>query len=394
MALVLLPLAGALAAIAGYLTVLGLAATLRRLPIPPRTSIPYRFAVLVPAHDERTVIKRLLESLRQQELPDGTCDVFVVADNCSDDTAAIARGLGATVHERSDRALLGKGHALRWLIERVRDAPCDAFVFLDADSVVDRRFLARLAARLAAGSMVVQAYYRVLDPAASPLSGLREAALASLHYLRPLGRSALGLSCGLKGNGMCFAADLLRAHGWGSVGLAEDVELHLDLVRVGVRVDFAPEATVAADMPTTLAAARSQNLRWEAGRLGAARRIAIPLLVDGVRRRDPIRIDAAIEQLIPPLSVGLGAAVGLTVLGAAAGNAPLATTSLLAAVGLLGHVVLGLRAVGAPLRIYGALLFAPPYIAWKIAIYLRAIVLPADHPWIRTSRAGTGAAER
>src|SRR3712207_8306740 len=114
-------------------------------------------------------------------------------------------------------------------------------------------------ARLEAGSFVVQAYYSVLNADGSALAGLRYAALAALHYLRPLGRSALGLSCGLKGNGMCFAREVLDRFSWRWYTLAEDVEFHLALVKEGIRVDFAPAATVLADMPVTFAQARSQN---------------------------------------------------------------------------------------------------------------------------------------
>src|SRR5438477_17216 len=179
----------------------------------------------------------------------------------------------------------------------------DAFVILDADSVVSRNFLRSMDARLASGAQVIQAHYSVLNADEGSVAGLRSAALAAVHYLRPLGRAALGLSCGLKGNGMCFAASVIDRFGWDWYTLAEDVEFHLTLVRAGIRVDFAPEASVMADMPVSLGQAVSQNQRWERGRLQLVREHVPALLLDALRRRSFVRLDAAVEQLIPVLSV-------------------------------------------------------------------------------------------
>ena len=386
------PLALALAAMAAYLTALSIAAFVA----PPATPRPgpalRRFAVLVPAHDEAMVIERVLATLRAQTYPREHFDIFVVADNCTDDTAALARAAGAIVYERDEPTLRAKGHALRWLLERIQARTgYDAYVVFDADSSVAPDFLARMDARLAAGALIVQGHYRTLNDEATPVAALREAALASLHYLRPLGRAALGLSAGLKGNGMCFAGAVLNDHGWTSAGLAEDVELHLALVRRGFRSEFAPEAVVRADMPTTLEAARTQNQRWETGRLATLREDALPLLRAGLAERDPVKIDAAIEQLIPPLSIALGAALGSAAAGAVAGSLPVAAIGLSAGAGFVLHVIAGLVAVRAPAHIYRALARAPGYILWKISLYVRAAIAPKRQVWIRTDRSGAAA---
>jgi cellulose synthase/poly-beta-1,6-N-acetylglucosamine synthase-like glycosyltransferase len=386
---------GGLLLIAGYLAFLTAAAGFARRRGPPAAPGRRRFAVLVPAHDEELLIGRLLRNLRQLDYPEDGFDVHVVADNCSDETATRARWLGAQVHERTDRTAQSKGHALRWLLQRVvaLEEGYDAYVVLDADSVVDRNFLRAMDARLESGSQVVQAYYGVLNASASPVAGLRYAALAAIHYVRPLGRSALGLSCGLKGNGMCFAAGVLERFSWSWFALAEDVEFHLALVKEGIRVDFAPETTVLADMPVTFGQAASQNARWERGRLELMRRHVPDLLWRGLVRRSPLRLDAAVEQLIPPLSVPF--ALGCVCL--AAGlllRQPL--LALLAALGLAGqvvHLLVGLLMVGAPPRTYLALVYAPAYVLWKVWLYLRAMAGGGSAPWVRTARApaATGA---
>ena len=388
LALVALPIAAAVALTGAYLTALGVAALTAAPALPPRGDRTQRFAILVPAHDEGAVIERLLASLNAQSYPRALFDVFVVADNCSDDTTAHARRGGAIVLERTDAILRSKGHALRWLLERVHSqGDYDAYVVFDADSVVAPDFLERMDARLANGSRVVQGYYRVLNSGESSVAALREAALASLHYLRPLGRAALGLSCGLKGNGMCFRAEILDRYGWEGVGLAEDVEHHLALVGHGVRVDFAPEAVVRADMPVTLAQARSQNLRWEGGRLRTVRDLALPLLRRGALRREPVALDAAIEQLIPPLSVALGASLLAGILGAVGGSVLVVALAVFGGTGIIVHVFAGLIAVRAPRHLYRALLGAPPYMVWKVGLYGRAAMLPRLQGWIRTERA-------
>lgn len=379
-----------LATLAAYLLALSTAGLARGSRNPPPSTVMRRFAVLVPAHDEAPVIGRLLRSLRAQSHPRDRFDVYVVADNCTDTTADIARGAGAIVHERHDPMLRAKGHALRWLLERVRARGAyDAYVIFDADSVVAPDFLELMNARLAAGSLVVQSHYRVLNADGSGPAALREAALASLHYLRPIGRSALGLSCGLKGNGMCFAADVLDRFGWGSVGLAEDVELHLALVRRGVRTDFAPEAVVKADMPDTTEAARSQNLRWEAGRLHALKHDVGPMLLEGISHRRPMVVDAAVEQMIPPLSVAVSAALACAILGAVTNTSAIVATGSFAAIGFAAHFTLGLVAVRAPARVYRALLGVPAYVVWKLALYARAAASPSRQPWVRTRRGQT-----
>jgi len=392
---VLTLVAAFLAAISAYLTVLGIAAFAAHGVAPSTGSRNRRFAILVPAHNEAAVIGRLLTGLRRQRYPAARFTVFVVADNCTDETAEVARRSGATVHERNQPALRAKGHALRWLLERVRtDGTHDAYVILDADSEVDPDLLDRMDARLATGALALQSHYRVLNPDASYLTALREAAFGSLHYLRPLGRAALGLSCGLKGNGMCFDARMLDAHGWRSFGLAEDVELHLSLVRSGVKVTFVPEATVRADMPATLRGSSSQHFRWEAGRISALRQLVFPLLLDGIRQRSAVMLDAAVEQLIPPLSTAVAVAVGSVGAGLALRAPAVTVTAAVAAAGLAAHVIAGLVAVQAPPRTYRALLMAPLYVAWKVSVYGRAAIAPSGQPWVRTARAENGASDR
>ena len=389
----LLPLAGVVLPVCLYLGSLSIAALFsRRRRVAPSRGALRRFAILIPAHDEAAVIGRLLASIRALDYPADRVDIWVVADNCSDATARIAGSAGAIVRERQDATRRGKGHALQWLLETIarEGRRYDAYVILDADSAISPDFLAAMDARLSAGSVALQAYYTVLPVHGTPAERLREAALALVHYVRPAAKLTLGLSCGLKGNGMCFDRSVIERFGWPAAGLAEDVEVHLMLVRAGLRVDFVPEAVVRAEMPSSLRASNTQQERWEAGRLATVRRLALPLLRDGVRGRDAVKLDAALEQLVPPISLPGALALVCLVAGLALG-APivwLPATVLLAALAL--HFLSGLALAGAPARAYLALAHAAPYIAWKTLLYGRALLRRGPRTWVRTERLGAG----
>jgi cellulose synthase/poly-beta-1,6-N-acetylglucosamine synthase-like glycosyltransferase len=374
--------------VVGYLLFLAFAALIARHVGAGAGQPRRRFAVLVPAHNEEAVIGRLLTSLLALDYPAEMFDVCVVADNCEDETASIARRLGARVYERSSIDERAKGFALRWLLQQLEHEgrSYDAFVVVDADSVLAPNFLLSMSARLDGGARAIQAYYSVLNAQQSAIAGLRYAALAAVHYLRPLGRSVFGLSCGLKGNGMCFDAGIIREFTWRWFTLAEDVEFHLALVQRGIAVQFAPETWVKADMPVTLRQSASQNSRWEQGRLQLIRRHVPHLVRNGIERRSWLQLDAAAEQLIPPLSVPF--AVGAVSIPAALllDSPGLAIASVACLVGYAVYLAIALALVGAPRRIYVTLLVAPVYIAWKVGLYARSLLGSRSTAWVRTAR--------
>jgi 1,2-diacylglycerol 3-beta-glucosyltransferase len=330
----------------------------------------------------------LLASLRQLDYPPALMDVQVVADNCTDATAAIAREAGVSVYERYDESKIGKGHALRWLLGQVEATgrTYDAYVVMDADTEVSPNFLQVMDAQLQAGQSIIQSQYRVQNGHESWTSGLRSVAFALFNHLRPLGRTALGWSSGLKGTGMCFKASVVQQFGWDSFSLTEDVEYHVRLVTAGLRVAYAPEAIIWSAMPTSLKQSQSQQMRWERGRLELVSRHVPHLLWGTLRTRNMALFDAAMEILVPPLSVvvslvlccGVGAFLLPSSLGIRLGAALL--------FGLLLYVLTGLRLARLPLAAYRSMLFAPAYIAWKLWVYIVALVPAGNRRWVRTSR--------
>jgi cellulose synthase/poly-beta-1,6-N-acetylglucosamine synthase-like glycosyltransferase len=347
---------------------------------------PLRMTVLVPAHDEELSLPATLASLLAVDYPRDRCDFVVIADNCVDRTADIAREAGATVLERHDSTRLGKGHALAWALERLsaRTTPADAVVVVDADCTVTPNLLRSIDRRLRAGESAVQTSYSVANPDDSAASALRFAAFALVNTVRPLGKTNLGLSAGLLGTGMGFTAKLLEDHPWRAFTVTEDAEYQLRLILGGRRVAFAPEAGVASPMPTSLAASRDQNLRWEAGKWRLMRRFVVPLLRQGLRRRDAASLNAAFELILPPQSILMAANAALVVV-ALRRRVGMAVAAF-DAVGQAAYVLGGLAVVRAPASAYRAMLAAPALAAWKLLLHARVLSGRGPRQWIRTSR--------
>jgi 1,2-diacylglycerol 3-beta-glucosyltransferase len=353
------------------------------------------FVVCVPAHDEASTIHQTVTALCAQDYDRRAVEIHVVADNCDDDTAVIAAAAGARVHVRTDSADPGKGAALNWLSERLTLEADDVIVIIDADTVAEPGFLAALDRAFAAGATAAQGHYGVRDPDSSAAVALRYAAIACRHHLRPLARNRLGASSGLYGNGMAFRSDMLRGRRWTN-HLVEDAEFQMELLFDGCLVTYVPDAVVRAEMPTTFAAATSQNERWELGRLQLARRFVPRLfasVICGGRAPRRAYVDAALDHLTPPLALqavlNASAAVAATswlvvhptrsrCLGAAAG--------ISSCVMLGAHVMTGLRLSGAPPSVYRALWSAPMVVAWKMRLLARIVRRPSEVAWTRTAR--------
>jgi hypothetical protein len=390
-----------LVTVGGYLAILTAAAWSARRAGAARTAMAAtptcRFVVLIPAHNEERLIGTALDSLAALDYPADLRTTHVVADNCTDATATIVRGRGVEAHERDAPEDGGKGPALQWLLSRLRDRgdPYDAVVIIDADSTVSTNFLTVMDAKLRAGAEVVQSYYAVRDADQSSTAAFRAAALAVRHYLRPLGRTRLGGSAGLHGNGMVFRSDVLESHAWTN-HLTEDIELQLELLVEGTSVAFAPDAVVEAEMPTTLASSRSQHERWERGRLEMARRYVPRLLRCAGASRGWDRVgylDAALDQLLPPFSVTVAATAAWATLttvvavGRRRGR-PGVRVAVAAAVVLVqaSYVVSGLLMVSAPAAVYRSLLRSPQLVLWKVRLWLGMIGGRRNVAWVRTAR--------
>jgi len=194
-----------------------------------------RVTVLVPAHDEEALIGRCVESLNAQSYPRELYEVVVIADNCTDDTAEVARKAGAAVLVRSEPEARGKGRALRWAIDRLlaREWPPDAVAVVDADSVAAPGFLETLIRPLEDGALAAQGESLLFDDG-SAAAAFRAGAFLLVNRVRPAGRAVLGLPCNLQGNGMLFSTGVLRANPWEAYSATEDLEYSINLLLAGI----------------------------------------------------------------------------------------------------------------------------------------------------------------
>jgi cellulose synthase/poly-beta-1,6-N-acetylglucosamine synthase-like glycosyltransferase len=357
-----------------------------------------RFRILIPAHDEKLVIAGSLAAVRAQDYPKSLFGCTVIADNCSDETATLARAVdGIEVIERSDDARRGKGFALNAALAQILPSrDFDAVVIVDADTLMRSDFLTAMdrAIRSCAPDdrerFVGQGLYEVHNVEDGWRTALMAGALSLVHCVRPLARERWSVSAGLKGNGMCFAAGILDELQWPGESITEDLDYGIDLIeRLGVRVRFVPDAVVAAQMPSDADVAARQRRRWEGGRLAAIRRRAWPLLRDGVIRGDRLRLDAALDLLCPPLAQQalLFVVWAALVLCAFAVKAPSPANWLCAwaagAIGLAVYVVVGFKVAGAPRAAYRALLMAVLFVPWKL---VSVIAGRGSSGWRRTDR--------
>jgi cellulose synthase/poly-beta-1,6-N-acetylglucosamine synthase-like glycosyltransferase len=369
-----------------------LAALLSARPSAPADLPPTRrFRCIIPAHNEAAGIADTINSLRALDYPAELFEIVVVADNCQDDTAARARAAGATVLERVDAERRGKGYALDHAFAAT-PASVDAVVVIDADTVVSPNLLRAFAARRAAGAEAIQADYAVRNPNAGWRTRLMAIALGAFHIVRSRARERLELSCGLRGNGMCFSTALLRNVPHSAYSVVEDVEYGIRLGEAGRRVAYADEAHVYGEMVTTAAAARSQRKRWEEGRAALVRQHGLRLLERGLRTKSLMLFDLGIDLVVPPLSkivltncLGLALGLALAAYAGRAGPSVWAFGGALLAIAL--YVLRGWMVSSTGFRGLLDLTLAPAYVLWKLTLRIRS---RAPESWVRTRREKAG----
>ena len=365
----------------------------------PASGAATTFAILVPAHDEELLIGKTLASLDRLEYPAARRSVYVIADNCTDRTASIARAAGADVYERTDTANRGKGYALAWAFSRLLAQPprYDAYVVIDADTVVDPLLLQALEKGLRLGNQALQSHNTVLNVSDSPTTALRWLALTLMNYVRPLGRNRIGGSSTLTGNGMCLTSDMLIRHPWRAFGLAEDYQYYLSVVQSGERIWFVPGAKVYSVMPTTVRQLQSQDIRWETLSPESSRRqrrVAWDLLAQGIHRHDPVRLDACAELLTPPLSVLVVGTFLVLLASLALAGWWQVILSVFLVLTLLTYVSSALVLLRPPKEVYTALVHAPAYVLRKLWIYFVLRRLRKNTTtWVRTPRAASAGAK-
>ena len=229
----------------------------------------HKFMMILPAHNESSVIGALIESLQSLDYPKELYDIYVIADNCTDNTAQIAKDLGAIVYDRFDEKKKTKGFAMQWFLnQKIKEnADYDAFCVFDADNVVDKNFLNAMNKKLCQGEEIVQGYRDIKNPADSWISAGYALFYWMMNRFYHLARYNLGLSPLINGTGFMVDFNLIKPTGWDTITLTEDIEFSLKNIAKGRKLGWATDAIVYDEQPTEFKQSWSQRSRWTVGHL-------------------------------------------------------------------------------------------------------------------------------
>lgn len=259
------------------------------------------FAILVAAHNEAGVIGPLIDNLQALDYPKEMYDVYVICDNCTDNTADIVREKGAIAMERNVPDKRGKGHAIEWMLDKLWKQPkeYDAVVMFDADNLTETDFLRKMNDKFMNGARVVQAYLDTKNPGDSWISISYAISYWYINRMWQLARYNMGLVNYLAGTGMVFESKLLKEIGWGATSLTEDIEFTVRCVERGIYPTWAHDAIVYDEKPITLKASMRQRLRWMQGHFDCAERYSFKLFKKSIKERNLSMFDAALFLFQP-----------------------------------------------------------------------------------------------
>jgi cellulose synthase/poly-beta-1,6-N-acetylglucosamine synthase-like glycosyltransferase len=356
-------------------------------PVPPGNRPRQRVAVLLPAHNESTGILPTLADITVQIRAGDR--LLVVADNCTDDTAAVAAAAGAEVVDRNELERKGKGYALAWGLRHLGADPPEIVIIIDADCRVAEGVFDRLAAACAATHRPVQALDLMTAPNGSSINvKVAEFAWRVKNWVRPLGLRALGLPCQLMGTGMALPWDVISSAHLASGSIVEDLKLGLDLTLAGNPPIFCPFPGVSSDFPLTVEGTQRQRLRWEQGHIKAIVTMVPRLIFLAIVRADLNLLALALDAAVPPLSllamlvmVMLAVATTATLLGISSAAIFVSSASC---VGLISGVFLAWLKYGRDILPRGSILLIFLYACRKIPLYSK--ILSRNSEWTRTDR--------
>jgi cellulose synthase/poly-beta-1,6-N-acetylglucosamine synthase-like glycosyltransferase len=359
-----------------------------RKPTEPMLGPRPTLVVLIPAHNESGGLLAALSSLHGQLSPEDR--VLVVADNCTDDTASVAKAGGAEVIERRDEARRGKSYALDFGVRHLDQNPPQLVIIVDADCEVAPGTIDRIARVSAATGRPVQALYLMkAPPSASKMVPIAEFAWIVKNLVRALGYSRLGLPCQLMGTGMAFPWPAIRSVQLASGHIVEDLKMGLDFARAGTPPLFCPEALVSSYFPANEAGSRSQRTRWEHGHLAMIFEEAPRLLWDGVRGKGVGLFALALDMCVPPLALlalAIMVSFGISIVCSILTSDPVPPIMMGIIAVMFGAAVgLSWLRFGRQILPFDQLLLALVYAFRKVPLYAK-FVIGRQAEWVRSKR--------
>lgn len=344
--------------------------------------------ILMPAHNEALIIAKTINAL--VATVNSAQQILVVADNCTDETADIARSLGATVIERQHLTLRGKSYALDYGLQHLKANPPEVVIIIDADCIANAEAISTLAHACIAHQRPIQALYLMLMQT-NPNLKQRIAAFAWVvkNHVRPLGFKALGLPCQLMGTGMAFLWKDIAAVNLASGHIAEDMKLGVDLARLNKAPIFVPEALVTSVFPNDENATKTQRARWEHGHLSVIVSDAASLLVEAIKTKNVQMLGLALDLIVPPLAVLVLILVCLWLLSmlvyVLTSNLMQFTYASLIFMILFAAILVAWTFFGRHIISLKQLSYAPIYALAKIPLYIKFFV-NRQVEWVRSKR--------
>lgn len=347
-----------------------------------------KVTVLIPAHNEELGIQATIEPLLPQLKTNDK--IVVIADNCTDKTAEIARQTGVTVLERHSLDKRGKGYALDYGLKFLAENPPEVVVMVDADCRVEPGTIEQITQKAIATQRPVQALYLMEIPEQpTPKDSISALAFLVKNQVRPQGLERLNFSCALTGTGMAFPWSILRQVSVASGNIVEDMQLGVDLAIAGHPPLYCPQGRVTGILPQQQQAATKQRTRWEHGHLQTIQTQVPRLLKASLEQKRLDLFVMALDLFVPPLSLLVMLWLVLTTIAIIAGIFGLSwLPALFSAIagGLMLIAILAAWAKYGRERISGlTLLSVPLYILWKIPLYFGFLV-QREKEWVRTER--------
>lgn len=263
----------------------------------------HKFMAIIPAHNEANVVANLIESLKKQDYDKNLLDIYVIADNCTDNTAEIARKAGAIVYERFDETKKTKGFALQWFLnKKVEDgSDYDAFCVFDADNIVMPDFIEKMNKKLCQGEEIVQGYRDIKNPTDSWISAGYAIFYWTMNRFYHLARYNVGLSPLINGTGFMVKMDIVRKEGWNTKTLTEDIEFSLKSIAKGRKLGWAVDAKVYDEQPIGFKQSWSQRSRWTVGHLQCVRYYTVDLIKGIAKNKTLMNFDGFLYILGIPM---------------------------------------------------------------------------------------------
>lgn len=346
--------------------------------VPFKHHLTKKTIVVIPAHNEEKYLGETIDSLRKSR---STIDIVVVVDNCSDQTMAIAKEKGVRTIERVNFTERGKPFALRLAFDILKKESYDRLIIVDADSLVSENFVEEIEKGFEGGADFIQTRYDVKNPEHSLRHRFMHLAFLGFNFLRPLGRSKLGLSCGLLGNGFGLTTRILKEVPFQQTSLVEDLSYHIEIVKKGYKAHFIPSASVFGEIPSGFSGAVTQRSRWEGGRFTLLKQEFSNLATDIYHGKFRL-----IEPFLDLLSLPLAYQMCLLLILLALPPLFFKTYALIGIASIFCHLVTAIF-LGGSLKDLKLLFLSPFYIIWKVFFLIRFIPrMVKGQAWEKTNR--------